>query len=248
LKFALVGHGKMGRAVEEQAGARGHEVVGRFDLEDAEAISAERLAGVEVAFEFSVPDAAARNVRALLDAGVSVVCGTTGWTPSPEINELARERRVGAVVAPNFSIGMNLFYRLVRETGRILGAAGQHEPYVVETHHRAKLDCPSGTARRLAEILVQSDPRVSGAHEGNPPEPLPPDLLHVASVRAGHEPGTHVVGYDGKHDAIVLRHTARGREGLALGAVMAAEWVQGKSGLFTFEPVIDELLESSRRE
>ena len=216
--------------------------MGCFDRETASEISVELLAGAEVAFEFSRPEVAERNVRCLLGAGVSVVCGTTGWTPGPEIGELARASGVGAVIAPNFCVGMNLFYRLVGEAGKLLGSAGQHEPYVLESHHRAKRDVPSGTARRLAEQLVRSDPRLSGTHEGNPPEPLPSDLLHVASVRVGSEPGTHIVGFDGEHDTIVLRHSARGREGFALGAVMAGEWVRDKSGLHTFEPVIDELL------
>lgn len=245
MKYALVGYGRMGRAIEEQAGRRGHELVGTFDPErglGGPRLDPAALGGAEVAFEFSTPAAAEANVTALVRAGLGVVCGTTGWVPGAELLEAAREGRRGLVIAPNFSIGMNLFYRLTREAGRLFGAAALHDPYVVETHHRGKRDCPSGTARRLAEILIEVDPRLRTIQAGNPPERLADGAVHVASVRAGVEPGTHVVGFDGPIDCITLQHSARNREGFALGAVRAGEWIRELPGFHGFDALVERFL------
>lgn len=244
MKFALVGYGRMGHAIERQAVARGHELAATLDAGAMDTAGPGSFDGVDVALEFTRPEAAGGNVLRLLQCGIPVVCGTTGWTPGASVERAARERGVGAVIAPNFSVGMNLFYRLAREAARLFGEAGLHQPYLLEAHHRAKRDVPSGTSRRLAQIVIAQDPRLTGVHEGNPSEPLPPDQLHVASIRAGSEPGTHVLGFDGEHDAVLLKHSARGRAGFALGAVMAAEWVRERGGLHDFEPVLDALLES----
>ena len=247
MNYAIVGFGRMGQAVDEQASRRGHrrkavidpDVQGPGFLSE---IGARALRGVDVAFEFTLPATAEENVLALLRAGVPVVGGTTGWRPSEAADREMREAGVGVVLAPNFSVGMNLFYRLVREAARLYGAAGLHQPFVFEAHHRAKKDVPSGTARRLASILVETDPRLTGVHEGNPSEPLPDDMLHVSSVRAGGEPGSHTVGYDGEPDKITLTHGARSRAGFALGAVLAAEWITGRAGLHGFDEVLEAML------
>jgi 4-hydroxy-tetrahydrodipicolinate reductase len=240
----------MGQAVDEQASRRGHRRKAVIDPSVQGAgflpeIGASALRGVDVAFEFTLPGSAEQNVLALLRAGLPVVCGTTGWRPSESTERAMREAGPGVVLAPNFSVGMNLFYRLVREAARLYGAAGLHQPFVFEAHHRAKKDVPSGTARRLSSILVETDPRLSQVHEGNPEEPLPDDTLHVCSVRAGGEPGSHTVGYDGEHDRITLTHGARSRAGFALGAVLAAEWVTGRSGLHGFDEVLEAMLDAS---
>jgi len=247
LKYALVGFGRMGRAIDQQAAKRGHERVAIIDPGAADrgahaAIGRERLAGAEVAFEFSCGDAAAGNVGALLRAGLSVVCGTTGWQQAAELGAEAREAGAGLIVAPNFSVGMNLFYRLVREAGRLYGAAGLHDPFIFEAHHRGKGDAPSGTARVLASILLEVDGRLQRVQEGNPPGKLPEGTLHVASLRAGSEPGAHTVGFDGEFDRIALCHSARSRDGFAQGAVLAAEWLRGKRGLHTFDEVVQDMI------
>jgi len=247
LNYAIVGFGRMGRAVDEQASVRGHsrrlvvDPVARGADVLAE-IRAAALGSVDVAFEFTQPGAAEGNVLQLLRAGTPVVCGTTGWQPSDAVRREIGEAGSGVVLAPNFSVGMNLFYRLVREAARLYGSAGLHQPFVPEAQHRAKKDVPSGTARKLAAILVETDPRLSRVHEGNPEQPLPDDTLHVSSVRAGSEPGSHTVGYDGEHDRITLTHGARSRAGFALGAVLAAEWVVGRPGLHGFDEVLEEML------
>jgi 4-hydroxy-tetrahydrodipicolinate reductase len=235
MRYAIVGNGRMGRAIDEQARRRGHAletVVTRGGL------AAAALARVDVAFEFSVPDAAASNVRELLRRGVSVICGTTGWSPPEELRRAAAEAECGLVVAPNFSIGMQLFYRLVEQAGALFGSLGQHDPYVWEHHHRTKRDAPSGTARRLAEILARADPRgYDASKEGGA----------VVSVRAGAEPGRHIVGFDSEHDIVRLEHAARGRSGFALGAVLAAEWLDGKTGYHGLESLVDEALSRKER-
>jgi 4-hydroxy-tetrahydrodipicolinate reductase len=233
LDYAIAGHGRMGRAIEREAAARGHRCVatlGADALRGAPAALRQVLAGAEVAFEFSVAEAAEHNIRALLAAGVPVVCGTTGWQRTAELSRVARDSGTGLIVSPNFSLGVNLFFRIVAQAARSLAALGLHEPYVFEAHHRAKRDAPSGTARRLAESLLAADPRL---REGT---------LQVASIRAGSEPGTHVVGFDGPHDTITLRHAARDRAGFALGAVMAGEWLVGRKGEHALEEFLDQLL------
>ena len=188
------------------------------------------------------PSAAEENLLALLGCEVAVVCGTTGWTPGPGLREALDGAAAGVVVAANFSIGMNLFCRVVTQAGRLYGAIGSHDPFVLEAHHRGKRDTPSGTARQLARLLVEADPRLDSIHEGNPSCPLPANVLQVASLRAGSEFGSHTVGFDGEHDRVVLRHDARGRAGFALGAVLAAEWLSGRSGAHDFDEVVDSLI------
>jgi 4-hydroxy-tetrahydrodipicolinate reductase len=172
-----------------------------------------------------------------------VVCGTTGWSVGSPVRDAVEQAGIGAVIAPNFSLGMDLFARLVAEAGRSLGRAGVHQPYLFEMHHSEKRDAPSGTARKLARLLLEVDPRLTTIVEGNPAGALPAGALHVASLRAGGEPGTHCVGFDGEHDRITLTHRASGRSGFALGAVLAAEWVRGRRGVFDFRTVVDALLE-----
>ena len=246
MDFALIGYGRMGRAVERLAALRGHTRRAIVDGPEAR-IDPGQLGGARVAFEFTCAAAAERNVRALLGAGVSVVCGTTGWEPSPALHEAARGSDAALVMAPNFSLGVNVFFRIVEHASQALGALALHDPFVEEAHHRGKADAPSGTARRLAAILLSQDPRLTAVAEGLPAGELPRGTLPVASTRAGSEPGTHRVGFDGEHDLILLEHRARGRDGFALGAVLAAEWTEGRRGLQGFEDVVDAILRGELR-
>lgn len=245
MDYALAGYGRMGHAIESQAGARGHRRVatlGAVELNRPTAALRQDLASAELAFEFSVAEAAERNVMALLAAGVSVVCGTTGWQPTRTLFETAQGTGVGLLISPNFSLGVNLFFRIVEHAAQSLAALGLHEPYVLEAHHRAKRDAPSGTARKLAALLLAADPRLQAVHEGNSCGQLPQGTLQVVSIRAGSEPGTHSVGFDGPHDTIMLRHSARNREGFALGAVLAGEWLIGRGGVHEFDEFLDQLV------
>jgi len=252
LNYLIVGNGRMGRAIDAQAGERGHQRVGVIDGcaagADDDRWDLTRLVGVDVAFEFTRPEVAEENVAALLGAGIPTVCGTTGWEASPRLGDALAAASVGLVLAPNFSVGMNLFFRIVEDAARRSGALGLYDPYIEEVHHRGKRDVPSGTARRLAELLLQSDPRLTDVLEGHPPGAMPPGTLQVVGIRSGSDPGTHTVVFDGAHDAITLRHRARGREGFALGAILAAEWLGTKQGSYTFDAVLDEILEGERAE
>jgi 4-hydroxy-tetrahydrodipicolinate reductase len=237
----------MGREIETVAAARGHEVVAIIDPSERgrrvrRRIGSSELAGAEAAFEFTSPGSAEANVLALLACGIPVVCGTTGWEPDLlALTRATRKARRAAVLAPNFSIGVNLFFRLVKEAARLLGNTDRFDPFVLEAHHRGKVDAPSGTARRLADLVVEEDPHRWSVQVGVPPGGVPQGAVQVVSVRAGHETGTHTVGFDGEHDQIRLTHQARGRGGFAAGAVLAAEWLPGKRGVHGFDRVLQDL-------
>ncbi|HJQ82523.1 MAG TPA: dihydrodipicolinate reductase C-terminal domain-containing protein [Candidatus Binatia bacterium] len=239
MRYALVGYGRMGRAIDAVAEARGHRraiVVDRGAKGKGTARSVEGAGwkGVDVAFEFTEGEGAAERVLALLSAGIPVVCGTTGWdAASAALGPAARKARAGAVIAPNFSIAMHVFATLAAQASAALSRAGAYDPYIVEWHHKAKRDAPSGTAKRLARV-------VTDASAGRIDVP-------VASVRAGHEPGRHVVGFDGEGDVVTLTHQARGRGAFAEGAVVAAEWIRGRRGIHGFDEVCRDLVRSGRR-
>ncbi len=248
MRVALVGYGRMGRAIEAAARSRGHEVVAIVDRRAEGALRTldpGRLEGAEAAFEFTEPGSAREHVIGLLEAGIGVVCGTTGWNAEDRaVAEAAARGGSAAVIAPNFSVGMNLFLRVAAEAARRLLPTGLYDPHVLESHHRGKVDAPSGTALALARILAS----VGGEEivRGIPERPVPRGAIHVASVRAGHEPGSHTVGFDGEHDEILLIHRARGRTGFAAGAVLAAEWLPGRTGRYGFDAVLDDLASGTR--
>lgn len=253
MEYALIGYGRTGREVEKQARRRGHRTRVVIDPVARGGRTRRRLTsaavrGAEVAFEFTEPGAAHENVLFLVRHRVPVVCGTTGWQPDRTLLEEIKRAGVPVVLAPNFSIGMNLFFKLVGEAAKRIGSAGLHDPYILESHHRGKKDSPSGTAAVLAGIVSRKDPRKPLVHAGDTETGLPDGAMHVASVRTGHEPGKHVVGFDGEFDVIELIHSVRDRGGLALGAVLAAEWVIGRKGeLYGFDPVLEHLLREGGR-
>lgn len=248
MKIALVGYGRMGRAVEAQAVLRGHEVVarlGRADLEGDVAARAARLQGADVAVDFTVGPLVADTVRAAVEARCGLVIGTTGLD-----DEARRAMRdavgIGIVQGPNFSVGVHLYFRIAREAARLFDALGGYDVHVHEAHHRHKRDHPSGTAWRLADLLVEEIADKVRWQAGAPEEQADPSTLYVTSTRAGEIPGTHVVGFEGPHDGIQLTHQAYGRDAFASGAVRAAEWISGRRGVHTFTEVIDRILDTER--
>jgi len=228
ISLALLGYGKMGKAIAALAPQRGCEVRLVMDIDvnaQGQGITPANFAGVDVCIDFTTPDAAVENIRRVAGLGVNLVVGTTGWHGQlDEVRKIVESAGVGMVHAPNFSIGVNLFYRLTRAAAEIFAPFAMYEPYVVEAHHKFKVDAPSGTALEIKR-------RIQPAF-GNREVP-------VASVRAGYIPGTHELGFDSEADTIVLRHTARGRQGFAEGALHAACWVIGRKGLFTFAEVLE---------
>jgi 4-hydroxy-tetrahydrodipicolinate reductase len=224
VRLAIVGMGKMGRAIEQLAGERGCEVVARLDVnETARGIEAKTLNGAQVAVEFTTPASAANNVRALVAAGIPTVVGTTGWYDAlPEIAAEVRKRNGALLTATNFSLGVNAFETIVAQAAAILAATGGFDAHLVELHHSAKKDAPSGTAHTLEQAAA--------AAWGKP--------IPITSVRTGSIPGTHEFIFDAPFETIRLAHVARDRKVFAEGAIVAAKWLVGKKGVFTMKDLL----------
>jgi 4-hydroxy-tetrahydrodipicolinate reductase len=234
MKLALLGHGAMGQLVERLAREGGHEVATVLGSREA-AMRAEELAevlgGHDAAVDFSVAETVARNAEACALARVPLVEGTTGWHAQLEEVRRTLEREGGAMIyGANFSVGVNLFYRVVARAAELFQKF-DYAAFIEEAHHSRKRDAPSGTALRLRDIVTA----VYGAE------------VPVASTRAGHIPGTHRVGFDSAADTVTLTHTARSREGFAAGALVAAEWIQGRTGVYEFSETLDEILKGSEK-
>jgi 4-hydroxy-tetrahydrodipicolinate reductase len=227
MNLALVGYGKMGRMIERIATARSHRIVARFDIDNnagGAGLSADSLAGADAAIEFSTPDAVLDNIRRLAALRVPVVVGTTGWSSHlAEVVEVVTAGDSALVYGANFSIGVNLFYKIVRDAAALIAQYDEYDPYLLEAHHKFKQDAPSGTALVLADQLRESYGARTPA---------------ACSLRAGHIPGAHEVGFDSEADTITLTHTARSREGFAAGAVLAAEKLIGRRGVFAFPELL----------
>ncbi len=227
MRLAIVGDGKMGRAIDTLARERQFVVtamLGAADNVDGSALTRDRLGDAEVVIEFTEPEAAPANILGAVRAGYPVVTGTTGW--ADRLESVTREVQAmnGALVhAPNFSIGVNLFLAIAEAAGRVMNHAPEFDPHIVETHHSAKKDAPSG----IAAVLERS---VRGALGRS---------VDITSVRTGHVPGTHELSFDGAFEQIRLTHTARDRRVFADGALRAAGWVRGRRGVFTMRDVLD---------
>jgi len=243
VKIALLGYGKMGHEVEAAALAAGHSVAATFDVGREATAERLRAAGADVAIDFSQPSAVEENVRLCAKAAVNIVIGTTGWEASLErVRRTVEEAQIGCLVGSNFSIGVNLFLRIVREASSAVHAAG-YDAYILEAHHRGKKDYPSGTALRLSEaVLAGLKTKTKVASELPRGEAIPADTLLISSIRAGAITGTHTVGFESEDDAIELTHRAKNRRGFATGAIRAAEWITGKRGFYKFEESIDKIL------
>lgn len=226
-RLALVGYGKMGRMIASLAPESGFEVALRLDVDNnaqGEAFTSENFENIDVAIEFTAPDVAAANLLALARLGVPTVCGTTGWFERlTDVVPAFEEAGAPLVYSPNYSIGVNLFQRMVAEAARMMANQTAYEAWAWEIHHSQKKDAPSGTLLKLVEEM-----RAAG-YQG---------VIDVGSNRAGKVPGTHEIGFDSSADTITLRHTARSREGLARGALWAADWIAGKRGVHEFSRIL----------
>ena len=187
-------------------------------------------------------DAAPGNIAELAECGVDVVAGTTGWYDRlEEVRRAVETAGIGLIYAPNFSLSTQVLYRVVKQAAELVDRLGGYDAYVLEAHHRHKRDRPSGTAARVAELLVSALSSKRGWSPGPPRDAIDPEVLEVTSVRAGELTGTHRVGFEGPHDRIIIEHEARDRSGFARGAVRAAEWIRGRRGTFTLEDMLSEL-------
>lgn len=230
MKIALIGYGAMGKLIRTLAEEKGHKIAAVIDDADAglsAAELAEKLRGSDVAIDFTAADAVRRNVEACVTAGVPLVEGTTGWNAQrAEIERIVLDGEGSFVFGANFSIGVNLLYRIVDYAAGLLAKFPEYEAFIEEQHHSRKKDAPSGTALKLKEIVSRSTSKD----------------FSISSTRAGNIPGTHRVGFDGPADEILLEHRARSREGFALGALLAAEWIVGKKGFYEFVDAVDEIV------
>jgi 4-hydroxy-tetrahydrodipicolinate reductase len=230
MKIALIGYGKMGKAIEQIAQQQGHEVVLRIDVNNTTDFTPENLRKADVAIEFTRPETAFENLKKCLEAGVPVVVGTTGWLQHLEEAKACCAQHNGALFhSSNYSIGVNIFFAVNRYLAQMMSAHPQYEVRMAETHHTQKLDAPSGTAITLAEgILGQIDRKKQWVNQ----KAESSDELSILSYRVDPAPGTHEIFYESEIDSIEIRHTAHSREGFASGAVQAAVWLVSKKGVF----------------
>lgn len=236
MKFALIGYGKMGKAVEETALSLNHSIHVIIDNSGDWALKGGQLRECDAAIEFTMPSVAVGNIKACFDAGVPVVCGTTGWNDRrQEVTDYCIEKNGAIIHSSNFSLGVNILFEINRKLAGLMNPHQMYDVSIEEIHHTQKLDSPSGTAISLAEdILANINRKKAWINE---PSGERSDLV-IHSVRFDAVPGTHTVTYESENDLISIRHEAKNRKGLALGAVMAAEFIAGKKGIFTMKDLL----------
>ncbi len=224
MKIALIGYGKMGHMIEAIAKERGHEIVSVIDQNNLDEFESNAFASADVAIEFTTPQTAANNILRAWKAGVPVVCGTTGWDVEAMKQE-ATERegnKIGLMWSSNYSIGVNILFALNKQLAKFIEAYPEYTPHMTEVHHIHKLDAPSGTAKTLQEAIGDNRLKIND----------------IESIREGEVAGIHTVTWDSEIDTISISHSAKSRKGFALGAVIAAEWMKGKTGWHDFSEVI----------
>ena len=232
MKIALLGYGRMGKEIEKIAISRGHKIVIKKDQGDTVDI---KLA--DVAIDFSVPTAAFDNISLCLNNGVPVVSGTTGWLEKyDEAVELCNQNKGGFIYASNFSLGVNIFFEINKRLAKMMDQVSDYTTAIEEIHHTKKLDAPSGTAITLAEGIIENSKKSEWELDGDVNNE---NSIPITAKRIPDVPGTHTISYDSEVDSIEIKHTAHSRKGFALGAVIAAEWIIGKSGVFSMRDVLN---------
>lgn len=236
LRLALIGYGKMGKAIEEIALQRGHEIVLKIDLDNAADMNGENLKKADVAIEFTNPHVAADNILKCLRAGTPVVSGSTGWLERwTEVLSACENTNGSLLYASNFSVGVNLFFELNKKLASLMSGRNEYEVSIEEIHHTQKKDAPSGTAITLAEQILEAAP---GKKRWVNSESDKPEDLIITSKRIDPAPGTHTVTYNSAVDDISIMHTAHTRQGFAFGAILAAEYLSDKKGIHNMKDVL----------
>lgn len=240
LNFALIGYGKMGQAVAQAAQAKGHHVVATIDPQAAAAtartLSAENLNGAEIAIEFTNPKAFLANITALAKLKISVVTGTTGWlTDLPQVQKIVAENKIGLLYASNFSQPVHIFTQAVKLVAQQLSKLSGFDVALHETHHTGKIDAPSGTALTLAETILQNFPTKKSLLKDNAEQPVPDTALQISATRLGKTVGIHSVYFDSESDTLELTHRGKNRQAYAAGSLAGAEWLQGRTGVFSLQ-------------
>jgi len=231
MKIAILGYGRMGKEIEKIAISRGHEVLIKKDIEDAIDITL-----VDVAIEFSVPNSAFNNISNCIKNNVPVISGTTGWLDKYEdVVALCKKEKGGFIYASNFSLGVNIFFELNKQLAKMMRNLEDYNISMEEVHHTKKLDAPSGTAITIAEGIIENSSKENWTLDKNTSE----ENIPIVAKRIPDVPGTHTVLYASEVDAIQIKHTAHSRKGFALGAIVAAEWMLGKTGVFSMKDVLN---------
>ncbi|MFS4469335.1 4-hydroxy-tetrahydrodipicolinate reductase [Maribacter sp. 2210JD10-5] len=231
MRIALFGYGKMGKMIEGIALERGHEIVAKIEVDTKEI----NFSNMDVAIDFSMPSSAFSNITKCLEHNVPVISGTTGWLDKyDDAIKICNEHKGAFIYASNFSLGVNLFFELNEYLAKMMGNLNQYNVSMEEIHHTQKLDAPSGTAITLTEGII-----ANSAYEDWKLDEADPNTISIVSKRIGNVPGTHTVDYSNDVDSIAITHTAHNRKGFALGAVIASEWIVGKTGVFTMRDVLN---------
>ncbi|MDP3764939.1 MAG: 4-hydroxy-tetrahydrodipicolinate reductase [Nanoarchaeota archaeon] len=247
MNIAIIGYGKMGHEIERIAKSKGINVVSIIDLNDDSAtyreINEKSMHNVDVCIDFTNPNAVINNIQKISKFKKNVVVGTTGWYDKlEEAKKLVNQNNIGLIYASNFSIGVNMFFKIIENAAKIMNKIDDYDIYGYELHHNKKIDSPSGTAKTIGEILIKNIKRKNKLLFEKIDRKIEPNELHYASVRAGYIPGTHVVGFDSSADTIELKHVARSREGFALGAIMAAQWIHNKKGFYDINDMMKSII------
>lgn len=252
MKIAIIGYGKMGHAIERIARERGHEIVAIIDADNIIDFDTPQYRSADVAIEFTTPATAADNCIRSFSQGVPVVCGSTGWTSRlPEIQMMCDRGQGTLLWSSNFSLGVNIFFAVNRCLSTLMQGFPQYLPSMTEIHHIHKLDHPSGTAITLAQGIIATNGRVkewAEAEEGAEAAEVAGEnriIMPIAHKREGEVPGTHIIKWDSPVDSITIEHCAKSREGFALGAVVAAEWLKGRKGFQTMDKMMNSLVADS---
>jgi len=236
MKIALLGYGKMGKAIEQIALERNHEIVLKVTSENAQTFDEKLLASADVAIEFTRPESVMHNINKCFTLNVPIVVGTTGWQHLlKDVKDLCQEKNQTLLYASNFSIGVNIFFELNKKLAELMNPHPQYNITMEEIHHTQKLDSPSGTAISLANDAISILERKSSWIEGTNGTA---EQLQIKAVRTDNVPGTHIINYNSEIDSIEIKHTAHNRKGFAMGSVIAAEWLKGKKGMFTMQDVL----------
>lgn len=241
MKIALIGYGKMGKAIERYAIGRGHEIVCIIDVNNQEDFDSEAFRSADIAIEFTTPATAVENYRRAFERGIAVVSGTTSWGRVDDLRPMVEANDATFFWSSNFSVGVNIFFAVNRYLSRIMDKFAQYRPSMLEIHHIHKLDHPSGTAKTLAEGIIEETSRFDSWTET---DPSAENEIFIDHRREGEIPGTHVIEWDSTVDEIKIEHRAKSRDGFALGAVLAAEWSLGRKGILTMEQFMGDLLKA----
>ena len=251
MKIIISGYGRMGRIIEKTATKRGHTIVATVDPFASEAsaksLSQEILDDADVVIDFSIPGTALKNAKIICSAGKKLVMGTTGWySEMDEMTALSKKKGAAIIWSGNFSLGVNIFFSILARTAQIMNSFSEYDPFIHEFHHNKKADSPSGTAAMLGNILLKNIDRKTSIVSEELKRQIKPEELHISSTRGGSIPGTHIVAFDSPVDTIELKHTARGREGFAAGAVAAAEWIENRTGFFNINDMMQDIIEGDK--